>query len=194
MARSDTRYSVYPAPKATEVIGDTAPALNLAIECWAALLARAMADNARRFWNVQSTHATGKKEDMYSLQEWCVLADTLREVDFDPEFARPSELIAAAVEDANKLENVGSKWFSMDLPPEEYSEVELADQRVGELAKKLRELDYVHAWAVILAVRWYWDHFEEGVDISKDAWWTMAFRRKWAPERDTRPPPRLRRG
>ena len=32
MAPSDTRYSVYPAPKAVEIVGDNAPALNQAIE------------------------------------------------------------------------------------------------------------------------------------------------------------------
>ena len=51
MARSDTRYSVYPAPKAVEVVGNSSPALNQAIECWATLLTRAIADNARKFWN-----------------------------------------------------------------------------------------------------------------------------------------------
>src|SRR5262245_57398433 len=140
MARSDTRYSVYPAPKAVEVVGNSAPSLNQAIECWAALLARALADNAKKFWNAESNWRTEDFEDAYALKELCALADTLKGMRFDPEFAKPSELLATAVEDANRLDNVGARWFSMDLPPEKYSEIELTDKCVSGLAKKLREL------------------------------------------------------
>src|SRR5262249_54268030 len=125
MARSDTRYSIYPAPKAVEILGSTSSALNQAIECWAALLVRAMADNAKEFWNAESTHLTGQMEDAYALKEWCVLADTLKEMQFDPEFAKPGELLATAVEDANRLEGIGARWVSMELPPEKYSYIEL---------------------------------------------------------------------
>src|SRR5689334_22627764 len=106
MARSDTRYSVYPALKAIEVVGTSAPALNQAIECWAAQLARATADNARKFWNGEPTTLTGRIEDMHALKEWCVLADTLQDMHFDTEFANPGQLLATAVEDANRLENI----------------------------------------------------------------------------------------
>ena len=193
MARSDTRYSVYPAPKAIEVVGNSAPALNRAIECWAALLARAMADNAKKLWNAESTHLTGKMEDMYALKEWCVLADTLKEMRFDPEFANPGELLATAVEDASRLDNIAAKWFSMELPPEGYREIELTDKCVAELAKKLRELVYPHAWAVILVVQWFWEHHDEGVDIKKDPWWTLAFRRQWHQTKAKKPPKRRRK-
>jgi hypothetical protein len=179
MARSDTRYSVYPAPKAIEIVGISAPALNQAIECWAALLARATADNAKRFWNAEPTDSTRKMEDMYALKEWCVLADTLKELRFDPDFADPGQLLATAVEDANRLEGAGARWFSMYLPTEEFNEIELADKCVADLTKKLRELDYPHAWAVIVACRWFWEHRDGGIDIKKDQWWTLAFRRQW---------------
>jgi len=179
MARSDTRYSIYPAPKAIEVVGNSAPALNQAIECWAALLARAMADNAKKFWNAESTHLTDQIEDMYALKEWCVLADSLKEMPFNPDFANPGELLATAIEDANRLENVGEKWFSIQLPPEKYSKIELTDECIAELAKKLRERDYPQAWAIVLVVQWFWEHHDEGIDIEKDPWWTLAFRRQW---------------
>ena len=179
MARSNTRYSVYPAPRAVEIVGDSAPALNQAIECWAALLARAMADNAKKIWNNALAEETGKMEDMYALKEWCVLAETLKGIRFDPEFAAPGALLAAAVEDANRLEDSAVKWFSMALPGEEYSEIELTDRCVAKLTKKLRELDYPHGWAVILAVQWFWDHQGEGIDIKTDPWWTLSFRRQW---------------
>jgi hypothetical protein len=179
MARSDPRYSVYPAPKAVEVVGDTAPALNRAIECWAALLTRAMARNAKRFWNAGPNSVTGKMEDMYAIKEWCVLADSLKGRRCDPAFAAPGDLLAAAVDDANTLENKVLRWFSMELPPEQYSEIELTDKCVAKLAKKLRDLDYPDAWALILAVQWFWDHQSEGIDIENDEWWTLRFRHEW---------------
>src|SRR4051794_16370859 len=128
MARSDTRYSVYPAPKAIEVIGNSAPALNQAIECWGALLARAIADNAKKFWNAVAIWQTGEFEDAYALKEWGVLAESLKGKRFDPEFANPGELLATTAEDANRLDNVGARWFSMELPSEKYSAVELTDK------------------------------------------------------------------
>jgi hypothetical protein len=176
MARSDTRYSVYPSPRAVEVIGNSAPQLNQAIESWAAMLCRAIADNAKKFWNAEATHLTGRTQDMYALKEWCVLAEATRNLRFDPEFANPGELLATAVEDADKLESIGARWFSTEL--EEYSE----DILVGELAKKLRELDYAHAWAIVIVVRWFWEHHHEGIDIENDLWWTLAFRRQWKPK------------
>jgi hypothetical protein len=169
MARSDKRYSVYPAPKAVEVLGNSAPALNRAIECWAALLARATADNAKKLWN--DVHRNG-------IKEWCVLADTLKEMLFTPEFANPGELLATAVEDVNRLENIGSTWLEMEID-DGYNAIEQGDQYIALLVQKLRDLDYAHAWAVIVAVQWFWEHHDQGIDVSKDDWWTLAFRRQW---------------
>ncbi len=181
MARSDTRYSIYPAPKAVEVLGSSAPALNQAIECWAALLARATADNAKTFfWNEEGVlvgHITGKWEDMHALHPWCVLAEALKDMRFDPEFANPGELLATAVEDAHRMEDVAEKWFSSEFDGEEYARG--LEHSVKELVQQLRGLDYPHAWAVIVAVQWFWEHCDEGIDIKKDPWWTLAFRRQW---------------
>lgn len=181
MARSDTRYSVYPAPKAIELVGNSAPALNQAIECWAALLARATADNAKTFfWDDQGVsvgHITGKLADMHALRPWCVLAEALKDMRFDPEFANPGELLATAVEDAHRMENIADKWFSSEFDGEEYARG--LESAVKELVKKLRCLDYAHAWAVIVAIQWYWEHRNEGIDIKKDTWWALSFRRQW---------------
>jgi hypothetical protein len=185
MARSDTRYSVYPAPKAIEILGSTAPALNQAIQCWASLLARATADNAKTFyWNEEGClvgHLTGKREDMHALHPWGVLAEALKDVRFDPEFANPGELLATAVEDAHRMEDAAEKWFSSEFDGEEYAHG--LETTVKELIRELRNLDYAHAWAVIVAVQWFWDHHGEGIDIKKDAWWTLAFRRQWHKKR-----------
>lgn len=173
MARSDTRYSVYPTPRAIDVVGNSAPALNQAIECWAALLTRAMADNSNNIcpWYLANCR------DENELNEWCVLAEALRGKRFDPEFANPGDLLAAAVEDADRFFCVGDKWFtSMHDGDFAYG---ARTRLFRELVKKLHDLDPVHAWAVIIAVQWFWDHQDEGIDMGKDLWWTLAFRRQW---------------
>jgi hypothetical protein len=83
MARSDTRYSIYPAPKAVEFVGNTSPALNQAIECWAALLTRAIADNSRKFSHQFQPDAVG---ETHPLHDWAMLAKALKETRLDPEF------------------------------------------------------------------------------------------------------------
>lgn len=179
MARSDTRYSIYPAPKAIEIVGKSSRSLNQAIECWASQLARAMADNAKKFGNYEATSLTERTEDMYALKEWCVLGDALRGKPFDPDFANPAELVATAVEEANRLEDIGAKWFSTDFPYDQFNHDQLIDTGINELAVKLRGLDYPHAWAVILVVQWFWENHEEGIDMKEDEWWTWSFRRHW---------------
>src|SRR5438270_472210 len=93
MARSDTRYSVYPAPKAIEVVGNSAPALNQAIECWAALLARAMADNSRRFGQAEDYQIRRLLGQEWQMNEWSLLAEAIKGVRFDPEFTNPGALL-----------------------------------------------------------------------------------------------------
>jgi hypothetical protein len=181
MARSDARYSVYPASKAIEVIGTSAPALNQAIECWAALLLRATADNAKTFyWNeegVSGGSLNGKWEDMHELRPWGLLAEVLKGRRFDPDFANPGALLATAVEDAHRMEDAAEKWFSSEFDGEQRSRG--LEHSVAALTKKLRDLDYAHAWAVIVAVEWFWDHQADGIDIKKDPWWSLVFRRQW---------------
>src|SRR5260370_42257967 len=159
MARFDTRYSVYPVPKAVEVVGNSAPALNQAIECWGALLARATADNAKTFyWNEQGVsdgHFTKKWEDMHALAPWGVLAEALKDIRFDPEFANPGELLATAVEDAHRMGDVAVEWFRSDLDDPEQQTRGL-EFTVKEFIAKLGKLDYPHAWALIITVQWYW--------------------------------------
>jgi hypothetical protein len=175
MARSDTRYSIYPAPKAVEVVGNTSPALNLAIECWAALLVRAMADNSK---SISPANPTGTlaPDELHFLHEWCVLAAALKGKRFDPDFANPGDLLATAVEDAHRLENIGEEWFQSETD----GEMREAGLRscITELVKKLHGLDYAHAWAVIVTVQWFWEQ-NDGIDIRKDPWWTLTFRRQW---------------
>jgi hypothetical protein len=90
-------------------------------------------------------------------------------------------LLATAVEDAHRLEYIGAKcldWGSCDSSIITDKHV---DAEVKKVIEKLRDpqFDYVHAWAIIIAVRWFWEHCDEGIDIQKDPWWTLAFRRQW---------------
>jgi hypothetical protein len=114
------------------------------------------------------------------LKEWSFLACVLKDRPFDPEYANPGELLATAVEDAHRFENAAVKWF---VTGTDFENIQAeADADVGMLVEKLRKLDYVHAWAVIVAVQWFWEHHDGGIDIEKDSWWKLAFRRQWHQE------------
>jgi hypothetical protein len=190
MARSDTRYSVYPAPKAVEVVGSSAPALNQAIECWAALLARATADNHRQFEQAEEREIRDLIGKPWQMNEWSLLAEALKGVRFDPEFAKPGQLLAAAVEDAHRLEYIGAECLDWGGHDSTIIKDKHIDAEVKKVVEKLSNLDYAHAWAVIVAVQWYWEHHDEAIDAKKDDWWTLAFRRKWHQARAKKSPNR----
>jgi hypothetical protein len=178
MARSDKRYAVYPAPKAVEILGPSCPALNQAIECWAALVARATADNAREFQQTDTTLAQFTNE-YWGMDQWSLLAEVLKDMRFDPEFANPGQLLSTAIEDAHRLENIGFNCFDWGGCDSSVIKPSHIDAAVEKLVESLRQLDYVHAWAIIVAVQWFWEHRNEGIDIKKDPWWTLPFRRQW---------------
>jgi len=174
MARSNVRYSIYPAPTAVEIVGNTAPALNNAIECWAALLERAIADNSDTFFKSHFKDLGEGKIDVHYVHEWGILAEALKGIRVDPDFAEPAYRLSSAVEDAHRLD----RWLEPNLDFDASKEVGPAIYR---LVKKIKELDYPHSWAVIVTVEWFWEHVDEGIDIKKDEWWTLAFRRQWKP-------------
>jgi hypothetical protein len=175
MARSDTRYSIYPAPKAVEVVGNSTPALNQAIECWAALLTRAIADNEKSFSCSYNEHHTA---EYHPLHEWRLIAEVLKDRRFDPEYPNPGQLLATAIEDTHRLENIGLDWKDVpDFLAERGPQKEV-DTAVKNVCSKLLALDYVHSWALITTVRWFWENHQKGIDIKKDSWWTLLFRRQ----------------
>jgi hypothetical protein len=184
MARSDKRYMVYPATRAIEIIGATSPALNQALECWSALLARATADNSKKFEQAEQSREIRHLMDKYwQMNEWSLLAEAIKDMRFDPEFAHPEQLIASAVEDAHRLEYIGAKcldWGGCDSTVIQEKHI---DAEVKAVIDKLRTLDYVHGWAIIVAIQWYWEHHLHGIDIEKDHWWKLPFRRQWKPKR-----------
>jgi len=180
MARSDHRYMVYPAPRAIEILGAKSPLLNQALECWAAQLACATADNSKvDGFSPSYCYFDGTNYDVHSIHDWAVLAHSIRDKPFDPEFSRPGELLAAAVEDAHRFENIGKDWFD---EPGDYTQKDI-DSAMSKLTEKLRRLDYSHAWAIIVTVQWFWEHHKT-IKIDKDEWWTLAFRRRWITKKD----------
>jgi hypothetical protein len=180
MARSDTRYSVYPAPKAVEVVGNSAPALNQAIECWAALLARAMADNDRTFEQADRVVMHFERK-LCQMNEWSLMAEALKGIRFDPEFANPGQLLATAVEDAHRLEYIGAECLDWGGNDSTVIKEKRIDAEVAKVVEKLRDpqFDYAHAWAIIITIQWFWEHRDEGINVKEDPWWTLAFRRQW---------------
>lgn len=187
MARSDKRYMVYPAAGAIEIIGSTSPSLNQALECWAALLARAMADNSKSFSEWYEEDLGGIVYEQ-SLHEWALLADALKEIRFDPEFAKPGSLLAAAVEDAHRLKDAGNRWFHCERAEGKWNDYDrLRENAISKLVANLGQLNYGQAWAIIITVRWFWEHYDEGIDIEKDSWWTLAFHRQWKPQKAKKP-------
>lgn len=138
--------SVYPHLRALQVLGRSAAGLNQALECWADLVGRATDRNAERF----------------GPEEWCYLADCGNGTLWEPAFANPGALLAHQVRDADAFEGLGAKWLR-------------GPAEVSALAEKLAGLGYAEAWAVILAVQFFWDH-HEAIDVQGQEWWTLRFR------------------
>jgi hypothetical protein len=138
--------TVYPTARALSVLGTGTPGLNQALECWADLIARASVENAKRFRS----------------EEWQYLADCANGIRWEPTVANPGKGLAQQASDAHELEGPGSKWLARS-------------SEVAALAKKLGQLSYVEAWALILAVQSFWDNHER-IDREKEEWWSLVYR------------------
>lgn len=176
MARSDRRYLVYPSPRAVEVIGGTSPELNQALDCWAGELARAITKNAESF---RGGHmAKGDKQVRVQASEhWTMLSVSLQKKNFDPEYPKPGELIASAVEEAERFEGLWTKrrLNAKGSDSDCATETELLNTDFAAFLTQLRQLDFVHAWAIINTIAWYWQNHTR-IDSNKDQWWQLWFR------------------
>lgn len=130
-------------------------ALEEAVQCWANVTDHAAVDNAEAF----------------TPAEWCMVADCCNGLLVEPGVWPGNIYLYAEVEDGHRLNRTGDKWLG---------EGKVADKRAASLVEKLRQLDYAHAWAMILAVRWFWLRCDLGFDPLKAPWWTVAYRRKHA--------------
>lgn len=158
MAPKNRTWPVYPDEWAGELLGGAGRGnYRLAIECWAASLAR----------------ATRANESLLDPAEWNYLAaafDVALKV--SPLEERPGKRLADAARGAQDLDGAGNTFFGG------HNE---AKRRVGELAAKLHQLDYHRAWAVLWAVRWK----QSQGDIAEGGrWWTQDYRTAKSPAKE----------
>jgi hypothetical protein len=150
------------------LLGEQAERLAQGLECWTSAIIAASRENEKTF----------------SPEEWCFLADVCNGYPWELEESRlnPGTWMALEVADAHKLYGAGYRWFGEEedelaagLATAPTEAMKQADARVRDLALKLAHLDYVHGWAVALAVSWFWDHCEQPIT---EPWWTVDFRLK----------------
>lgn len=143
--------SVYPPRKVEIPLGGyRSTPFTQAIRCWAKLFEPACVEVAAAF----------------SSEEWQFLwaatkGDTTA---FDPEHSRPGSMIAERIERAIV--------FQIGLE-ELHKSTKIGKERAAAIAERVRQLDYLHAWAVIWALQWRAD-FKNGVPDGE--WWTLAHR------------------
>ena len=112
-------------------------------------------------WSMALDLAAFEVAEQFTRTEWCAIADANNGTLFDFVGTRPGMHLACNVEDAGRLDGLGAKW-GIDVPG---------------LTRRLHGLGYVQGWAVIQAVRWFWQHCQE-IDTAADEWWTPAYRKQ----------------
>ena len=140
------RITVYPSRTALRIVGVRSPELNRAIECWAAAIQRASLDNAGTF----------------DRQDWGYLADATAATPWTPGDLSPAAAVAEEVDNGNKLDALGKKWYGKAS----------AALRVVELKEKVLSLDYLHAWAVVVVCQRFWDRSRD-VEVTSEEWWKL---------------------
>jgi hypothetical protein len=104
-------------------------------------------------WSALLAQASREVAEQFDETQWQLLAKALSERVFIPAVSRPGLLVADAL-------------------------AAQTSKPAQALARTCADLDYLHAWAVIWAVQWYWDNVE---GIKKgDAWWDVDYRRAHA--------------
>lgn len=160
---------------ATSLNARLTDALELAVEGWEAALQAAAEDNARAF----------------APEEWCLIADVCNGTLWYPLQPNAAYSLAANIEDGHRLDGAGYKWLADEetelagslaraIGAQQTQAMRRVDKEVGDLVKRLAALGPAHAWAVILAVLWFWNHCQEDIDVRKDPWWTLQYRRQHA--------------
>lgn len=151
--------SVYPPRQIAATLGSyRSKPFTQAVRCFAKLL----------------EPATAYMSSQITKHEWCFLADAVegREDGFDPAGATPGEHLAQMVDRAIEFE-VGLARLGRG-----------GAKAAASLAARLRELDYLCAWAVIYTLQ-YRAHLASLGEIARDAtaggcWWTLGHRQATA--------------
>jgi len=160
--------------RASTVLGRLdAARVEQALDCWTNQLARATENNSKAF----------------APPEWCLIADVCNGMLWEPGIENPAVMIAANVADGHHLDGTGYKWLSDEAteldgslervgagkPTPAMREI---DKQVSALVKRIAALDGPHAWAIVAAVQWFWDHCADDI-AARDPWWTLQYRRRW---------------
>lgn len=139
------RITVYPSPLSLRILGDSSPALNQAVDCWAIAIQRAAADNAK----------------LLTREDWCLLADVNNGTMWEPGDTSPASGLRAQVEDGDRLDGLGKKWYTKN-----------AREQVRELAATVGGMDYIHAWAIVTVCQRFWDRHDT-INMRTDEWWIL---------------------
>jgi hypothetical protein len=142
-------------------VGDAFQSAELGLRCWAALLDQAAVENGKTFsraeFNLIADSNNGSSPSLLMTGE-----------EFRASFG--PTLLWANVADDIALNGADQKWLGQGAE---------AKQRGKKLIEKLRALDYVHGWALIVAVQWFWAHCQQ-VDHLQQDWWLPAERLRLA--------------
>jgi hypothetical protein len=117
--------------------------------------------------------ANAELDQVLSRAEWNMMADVLGGCanlwDFTESSMSALFFIRAEVEDAQRLDGAGDKWFGEEL------ERGSGDKAVKALLKKLAAMSYIHGDAIMAAIRHFW-RYSRTIDHSRDIWWTVDCR------------------
>lgn len=94
--------------------------------------------------------------------EWEYVYKSFNGREVEPESNRPGHHLAEAVEQHHARFGAKDVLDGKDV-----------EKSVSKLCDKLRQLDYLQAWAMLIAIRWREEYDHE---TAKDGWWTLAYR------------------
>jgi hypothetical protein len=145
------KIQVYPSTQSLESLGissDYGPNCNLAIQAFAALIARAGADLG------------------LDRAEWNCLADANNGIGLTLGHggASPRAHLVANLADFQSLSGGAEKWLGKS-----------ADEKVKELLAKLQKYSDTECWSVAWSIKYFWDNCES-IDQANDDWWLPSFR------------------
>lgn len=139
--------TVYPPAEVAETLGD----------CKTTTLTQVI-----RFATQVLGDATVAVEREFTPVEWQVIAETFQNRAIEPEIPTPGYVLGTYVQRASHR-----RLFAERLG-------ENPQKALNSLIKRLENLTYVQAWAVIVACEFYQMYASEIDD--KDQWWTLSYR------------------
>ena len=159
MTRRDWQVSVFPRPDAVMALGGYRVGfLDRAIDCWSQALALA------------SAHLEGQ----FDKADYSFLFEALNGVGIEPDMGTPNEQMAEPVVQAGKRPGLAFAVYGDQM-----------GQRVQALASKVRDLDYLHAWATLWGLLCFRENCP-GVDPARVEWWKTEFVKAQAHPRSRR--------